>query len=209
MRPKYFARKVGELSNPPGPRGEPTWNSSRIAIYRQDNDSEEQIGEYVRNYGTLFRTFFPFRRKGRDFALYSRDYTATRVMALPSCQDIGGEERSGGGFCPVDFHVPCLDDATDSEEKRLFIDSGFVAGCVWGDDSCWKIQYLDLTNVEHGQIRRDERFGYIVLPQDLTLEQAVSTWTYDPQPDEPGQVISIAVERRFNILSGKDVSLEW
>ena len=136
----------------------------------------------------------------------SVEFKCTRVMELPTCQDLGGEEPSGGGSCPVDFHVPCADDAAGTEEKRLFVDSGFVAGCVWGDDSCWKIQYLDLSNVQNGQIRRDERFGYIVLPQDLTLEQAVSTWTYDPDPDEPGQIISITVERRFNILSGKDVS---
>ena len=207
MTPTYFARKLGELPNPSGPRGEPTWKSSRIGVFRREGRTEEQIGEYVRNYGTFFRTFHSFRRKGRDFALYSPSYTATRVMELPSCRDLGGEEPSTYGFCPVDFHVPCADDGTDSEEKRLFVDCGFVAGCVWGDDSCWKIQYLDLSNIENGQIHRQERFGYIVLPQDLTLEQAISTWTYDPQPDEPGQVISIAVERRFNILSGKDVSL--
>jgi hypothetical protein len=203
----YFARKLDEVPNPPSPQGYPTWNSSRIGVFRREGDAEEQIGEYIRNYQVLFRTFFPFRRQGRDFALYSGHYTATRVMELPSCRDIGGEEPHGYGFCPVDYYIPCLDETSASVEKRLFANSGFVAGCVWGDDSCWKIQYLDLSNVENGQIHRDDRFGYIVLPQDLTLEQAVSTWTYDPEPDEPGQVISIAVERRFNILTGKDVSL--
>ena len=27
---------------------------------------------------------------------------------------------------------------------------GFVAGCVWGDDSSWKIEYLDLSKADEG-----------------------------------------------------------
>jgi hypothetical protein len=40
---------------------------------------------------------------------------------------------------------------------------GFVWGCLWGDDSSWKVQYLDLSDIRHGQIRREERFGYLRL----------------------------------------------
>ena len=57
-------------------------------------------------YPTLFRTFYPFQLGGRWLALYSRHYTATRLMALPSCADLGGEEPADAGFCPVDFYVP-------------------------------------------------------------------------------------------------------
>src|SRR5262249_51950383 len=67
---------------------------------------EEQIGEYTRNYTTLFRTFFPFLVGEKTFALYSPHYHTTRVMALPSCEDVGGEESSQSSFCPVDFYVP-------------------------------------------------------------------------------------------------------
>lgn len=42
-------------------------------------------------------------------------------------------------------------------------DFGFVWGCVWGDDSSWKVQNLDLSAVQDGVIRRDERFGYLKL----------------------------------------------
>jgi hypothetical protein len=34
---------------------------------------------------------------------------------------------------------------------------------VWGDDDSWKVQFLDLTDVRSGVIRRDERFGYVEL----------------------------------------------
>ena len=36
-------------------------------------------------------------------------------------------------------------------------------GCYWGDDNSWKVQYLDLSEIEKGIIRRDERFGYAEL----------------------------------------------
>jgi hypothetical protein len=42
-------------------------------------------------------------------------------------------------------------------------DFGFVWGCYWGDDSSWKVQYLDLSQVQQGVIKRQERFGYIEL----------------------------------------------
>ena len=42
-------------------------------------------------------------------------------------------------------------------------DFGFVWGCLWGDDSSWKVQYLDLAEIQQGKIRREERFGYLRL----------------------------------------------
>jgi hypothetical protein len=51
-------------------------------------------------------TFTPFICNGQELALYSRDYTATRIMEIPSCKDLGGEEQHGAGFCPTDFFVP-------------------------------------------------------------------------------------------------------
>jgi hypothetical protein len=42
-------------------------------------------------------------------------------------------------------------------------DFGFVWGCIWGDDSSWKVQYLNLSRIQHGELRRDERFGYVKL----------------------------------------------
>ena len=97
----YVARVVGEIHYRPG-----AWNGVRVGIFRRDGESEVQIGEYERNYPSLFETFHPFRADGRDLALYSPHYTGTRLLELPSCRDIGGEERSSDGFCPVDFYVP-------------------------------------------------------------------------------------------------------
>lgn len=47
---------------------------------------------------------------------------------------------------------------------------GFVWGCVWGDDSSWKVQALDLSRVTDGVFVRDARFGYVEL----------ETWDWEP-----------------------------
>src|SRR5579863_2747108 len=97
----YSARVIDKIEYRPG-----TWSGIRVGVFRVEGEAEEQIGEYDRNYPNLFRTFYPFQKDGRDYALYSPDYAVTRVMTLPSCQDIGGEEPNSYGFCPVDYYVP-------------------------------------------------------------------------------------------------------
>jgi hypothetical protein len=99
------------IANRPG-----TWDSLRVGVFRVDPaagsdrelaESAQQIGEYVRNYRSLYETFYPFQgTDGSWYALYSPDYTSTRVLRLPDCVDIGGEPSAGGGFCPVAFYVP-------------------------------------------------------------------------------------------------------
>lgn len=80
-----------------------------VGVFQHDVDgTETQIGSYERNY-RFMRTFCWFRRGARHFALYSRDYTAARVMEIipgSGTADLGGEEPDGGGFCPVEFYVP-------------------------------------------------------------------------------------------------------
>ena len=99
--PIYSAKVIETLSHSPK-----TWETIRVGIFRLDGDEEFQIGEYHRNYPRLFNTFFPCTYDDKDYALYSPDYTVTRIMELPSCQDIGGEEPHSAGFCPVDYYVP-------------------------------------------------------------------------------------------------------
>jgi hypothetical protein len=43
-------------------------------------------------------------------------------------------------------------------------DFGFVAGCLWGDDGSWKLEYLDLSQIPNKQLIRKALFGYIELP---------------------------------------------
>jgi hypothetical protein len=54
---------------------------------------------------------------------------------------------------------------------------------------------------------RDDRFGYIVLPEKVRLADAVSTHLYDPHPDAgQNQQIAIAVQRSFDIITGSDTT---
>ena len=186
---------------------------------------EEQVGSYVRNFYNLYRTFFPFRSGNRDLALYSPDYTSTRIMELPSCRDIGGEESHGHGFCPVDFLVPSYEErewtkdgeahrfrmtfpgygAYEAEKKNplvtplTFYPFGFVAGCVWGDDNSWKIQYLDLSEAAEGRLKREERFGYLEMGWGLNLGQSVLISDHGED-----RLVHFRVERIFHVTTGKE-----
>jgi hypothetical protein len=57
---------------------------------------------------------------------------------------------------------------------------GFVWGCIWGDDSSWKAQHLDLRRVQEGVIARDERFGYVRLATDASTPPGRSPDDGDP-----------------------------
>jgi hypothetical protein len=77
-------------------------------------------------------------------------------------------------------------------------DHGFVAGCIWGDDSSWKIQHLDLSRVEEGIIERDERFGYVPLPRLVRLRDAIQLYSMREAPR-----IEIAVSTTWDLQTGK------
>lgn len=206
----YTARVIEQLNN---------GKYLRIGIFQ----GEQQIGEYRRNYSSFFHTFCPFTLNGKDYALYSRDYTCTRIMELPSCQDIGGEEPESFGFCPTDYYVPSYYEVTyppdylpdpiwvvdeppkESRDKGVItrpygsFPFGFVAGCIWGDDSSWKIEYFDLSEADKGILKRDNRFGYIHLPGGMRLSEAIDLDNLSTRYHE----IRIAHTDDFNLDTGK------
>lgn len=252
---KYIAKPLTQKE-----RELKTWRGGNVGIFRVENGREEWIGEYERNYSSLFNTFFHFQQNGKDFALYSPDYTVTRIMELPSCKDIGGEEPDTWGFCPVDYFIPTYieqetvsvttgSNGTNERDVRktivnnptnealsefvlktpftnfntgeqcetvttyrpltplLYHRFGFVAGCIWGDDSSWKIQYLDLSEAEKGIIKRDDRFGYIALPENQSLKDAIDMYDfgYDAEEDY-SNYIRINIMQTFDLRSGKVIN---
>ena len=130
---------------------------------------------------------------GKWYALYSKDYTATRVMSLPDCRDLGGEEAMGAASARSSSTYPryrkvlmthpdhrvtenwCFESDGHEDTKAssrdftftygpwLSLDIGFVAGCHWGDDSTWKLQVFDLSRAAEGILVRSERFGHVQL----------------------------------------------
>jgi hypothetical protein len=181
----------------------------------------------------LLRTFEPFRQGNRDFALISPDYTKTAVLDLESGSAIAEEidepdAISGAGFCPVGFYVPDWWDVNDGSQipgskywgadcEWPNGDFGFVWGCQWGDDLSWKVQYLDLSRVQLGVVRREERFGYLELatfgfenpcfrPDSATQKSPpppfIQVWRENGTPQ-----VRFAIQMIFDLESGK--SPEW
>lgn len=190
------------------------WDSTVVSIF----EDGERLGSYERlHFGFSETTFFPFERDERWYALFSADYTCSRVMSLPDCQDLGGEEPDNHGFCPVEFYVPRYRTVswTDSKTVRTydwrqfdnrkpdppspeepnyrygpwrFLQTGFVAGCVWGDDSSWKIEVLDLSQASDGVLARSARFGHCELPQKRSLKECLDFGYWEP--DSPRVLIT-------------------
>lgn len=252
-----FPVKTTPIPSKPG-----CWNKLLVEIFEKTPGSDPvKIGEYRRNYASLFDTFLPFKKNGKYYALYSPSYTATRVMSLPDCKDLGGEEPTGFGFCPTGYAVPFGEyvhqpfDPSDprppvanhqadkwativdrrhwwpddkngpdyspereaeylAEKKRTHqlvsewndrhpyvttafnAEFGFVCGCVWGDDSSWKIQHLDLSQVEMGIVKRDDRYGYVeLLGGSGTLADAIDIEYWEPEDPQ----IYIAVRQSFDM----------
>ena len=247
-RIRYSARAIGKIEYEPD-----TLNGLRVGVFRSDGESEQQVGGSHETIPTCTERSTTLK-DGKDYALYSHDYTTTRVMELPSCRDIGGEEPDDDGFCPVDFYVPRYVEAEylDPEDKahririnepgdrdltwsttkwtpldqktgeRIVVEKpsyavgpltyypfGFVAGCIWADDGSWKIQYLDLSEVERGVIKRDARFGYIELPHHMKLKDAISMGNYAKNPEaEWSHRITIAIQQHFDLRTGSVVDVD-
>jgi|SRR5579871_1772195 len=187
-----------------------TWQTAVVSVF----DHDVQIGSYKRNHaGWAEETFEPFEWNDQWFALYAPDYTSTRVMSLPNCQDLGGEPPASNGFCPVEFYVPryrtmvtkdlktgqsfeswCfayprsdLNEANERYESTFgpwaTIPTGFIAGCLWGDDSSWKLECVDIASAAKGQIVRTARFGHVQLAHGNSLAGSMRFDHFPPHWD--------------------------
>ena len=85
----------------------------------------------------------------------------------------------------------------------LYYPFGFIAGCIWGDDSSWKIEFLDLSEIGSGVIKRDSRFGYIEMPDRMSLRQAINIGDFKYDLTDEINYITIALQKRFDLTSGK------
>jgi hypothetical protein len=224
-RDRYFVRGTRKEYRPG------TWAGTVVEVFRRGDagGEPEKVCEYERNYG-LLHTFEPFRQGGREFALISPQYTGTSVLDLATGRVVAEEPVSSTGFCPVGFYVPdwwgLHDGSVIPGSEYWKADSewptgtfGFVWGCVWGDDSSWKVQCLDLTGIQDGSLQRDERFGYVELATDGYRSPCFNPDAIPPpRGSEPPQFIKLcrmvgktevtfAVEIRFDLASGRPE--EW
>ena len=201
-RESYVVR-TSPKANQPG-----TWDSTIVEVCRRRGHGQlEPICAYERDHA-MFQTFEPFRQGERELALISRHYTKTAVLDLASGEVIAeeSEDTSGGGFCPAGFYVPDWWDANDGsvipgspywdrDREWPIGDFGFVWGCYWGDDSSWKIHYLDLSQVQDGVIARDQRFGYVEIAANGYMSPCLIVDLEDDQRDVPRRPHFIGLSR--------------
>lgn len=202
-----FTITCSKVVNSPG-----TWDSTKVSIYRDDL----LVGEYIRNYSSAGQaTFHPFSIGDQWYALYSADYTATRVMKIndTDIEDWCGEDSSAHGFCPIDMYIPRYHEfhrsftsgekvheydsyTMDNEYKNAlefeneknetgyvgtkFCNFGFLCGCVWGDDSSWKLRYIDLSKVPEKELVITDKFGYWELPNNQELKDCINFSGWEP-----------------------------
>lgn len=219
-----FFTKCTSIEAKPG-----TWSSTKVEVFQgRTYDKVKKIGEYVRMYPNYAKeTFCPFLIQGEWYALYSANYTATRVAKLTETEfvDWCGEEGRSSGFCPTDFYVPryklCKGvlpngvkydsltfdneysegemteyfnyqgDPGEQYEGEFWTDYGFLSGCIWGDDSSWKLRFIDLSEVPNKVLKIDERFGYFELPDGLKLRQCVR--------NESNNIIKLIQSRYYSL----------
>jgi hypothetical protein len=180
------------------------WPTTALLVYRNG----VLLGGYRRMYPSFaIATFMPFCWQGQWYALYSANYTCTRVLRLDesSLEDWCGEAPASCGFCPTEFFAPqrfvadfgdnsvqslyekvtyatyaeFLADATDHDGKLDYPGFAFLSGCIWGDDSAWKLRYIDYSKVTEKVLVIDERFGYHPLPP-RPLAQCVDLSCWEP-----------------------------
>lgn len=185
--------------------GKPYWNSTLCEIYK----GEEKIGEYKRSYHSFANaTFFPFTHNGKDYALYSENYTKIQLMSLPDCKEITLKEecqKQMANFCPTELYVPMwglskyisngeerefqfwindIEDIKENGEKCKYGYSHLASalGCVWGDDSSWKLMLIDLRKIEEGEMwfidnKFEKKWLYEDFPDSIKLKDI--EWYFD------------------------------
>ncbi len=57
---------------------------------------------------------------------------------------------------------------------------GFLCGCIWGDDTSWKIKYINLSKIPEKILDITEKFGYWPMPNNATLKECVNMDGWDP-----------------------------
>jgi hypothetical protein len=190
---------------------EGAWTTVHVDVLAGDR----VVAGYDRNHSML-GTFEPFRQGDREFALIAPHYTATSVLNLDTGEIVAGEERDPDGFCPVGFYVPDWWDIHDGSlvPGSLYWtddmewprgDFGFVWGCMWGDDSSRKVQYLDLSRVQQGELVRDERFRYVELAthSKLSPREFIRCSSYEGQLQ-----VTLSVLQRFDLATGRPLPTE-
>lgn len=204
------------------------WGHSKITVFEnfEDRTEKKELFSYERNYPSHGEdTFFPFFQNDKEYALISRNYQCLEVISLPDGKTVATEKEPG--FCPVQVYVPSLDEDFDEDGGECLPDVfrnysnkgilgyfGFVAGCYWGDDSSWKIRFVDLSQIDEGILEvREGDFDYSMLPGGSDLGPELFSLIFLPDKDsefhsmcESDIEVEVKIVKRFGFNLNKKPS---
>lgn len=108
-----------------------------------------------------------------------------RYVKTRSSYNMNGEQKSYDGYyvdCDYKFEE-FHNEIVGSEFVELnYCDFGFLCGCVWGDDTSWKLRYIDLSQIENKILAITDKFGYWELPA-LPLRECMRMDGWEPGHD--------------------------
>ncbi len=84
-------------------------------------------------------------------------------------------------------------------DKEVFHENfAFIAGCVWGDDSSWKIEVRDISRAHEGIIKPINGWGYYPMAYQVNdLRQAIRLYNFEGT-DNVG--INMAVQKSLTLI---------
>lgn len=203
----YSCKEISRIKTPG------CWDQIVVGVFKDEN----KVGRYIKGYDdNPTKTFQPFvGSDGKDYAVISAtDYTLATVISLPDCRVVCVEDNPspGYGFCPVEIWIPKLYKLKDYPDSGYFsmpTEEGedlhsldiklptfaFVQGCVWGDDSSYKLEIYDLRDALN-KISRLQPFGYLEMA-DGHLKDLIEIY------DETNGTVSCKIKslkwERFNL----------
>jgi hypothetical protein len=73
-----------------------------------------------------------------------------------------------------------IEELNSPTANHNYCNFGFLSGCVWGDDSSWKLRYIDFSKIEDKVLSITDKFGYWELPSGLKLKECVDMSCWEP-----------------------------
>jgi hypothetical protein len=98
--------------------------------------------------------------------------------------NINGETKEYTSYTLDNEYKNPLDFENEKNETGYagtkYCDFGFLSGCVWGDDSSWKLRYIDLSKVPEKVLEITDKFGYWELPNGQDLKSCINFSGWEP-----------------------------
>ena len=184
------------------------WSVTKVEVRRGDT----LVFEFTRQYpGFALETTRIFSLGGQDILVYSENYETLNFFNLTKREAIALDDESKKqihGFCPTEILVPkfAIEDdiyICDGGITGEFHDFAFVSGCVWGDDSSWKLNILDMRNLLTGEVNYVNNLRelkpewlYSEIPPGISLAQCVQLDYWNDLPLDRSKLTLIVAEAK-------------